>query len=281
MARFRFPLSSRSGVLGWSAAGFICLAVLGATALRADPSMVPPPEKAPPPTANPAPQTVATPTVAPQAASQPAAMQAKAVAATPPVPDTFNRYGRIWAPSDDVEHPLKPSAHFPAIGEIRIPSQDELNDRDKLEQLAMLSDAEIRAQLEQWPPYSKMKLGDQGLMLSHIQQFKDQRTKVAMDKAHELGILDSMTPDQKARFEKAYWDKRREIDHDEVKQIEPILKIWEQKLNEDLFRQFSSETMGPVAQVPKPAAPAPVKTAASASSTLNGSPAQPMMQTPH
>ena len=226
--------------------------------------MIPPPEKAPPPASA---QAAAAPADAPQAMPKPAA---------PPVPDSFNRYGKIWAPSDDVEHPLKLNGHFPGVGEIRIPSQEDLNDRDKLEQLAMLSDTEIRAQLEQWPPYSKMKLGDQGQMLSHIQQFKEQRTKIAMDKAHELGILDSLTPDQKFRFEKAYWDQRQEIDHAEVKQIEPILKIWEQKLDEDLFRQFSSASAGLVAKAPKPAPP--IKAAASA---LNSAAPQPMDQTPH
>jgi len=214
----------------------------------------------------------------------------------PPVPDTFNRYGKIWVTSDDVAHPLKLNGRFPGVTEIVIPSQDELNDRDKLEQLTVLSDAEIRAQLEQWPPYSKMKLGDQGQMLLRIQGFKEQRTRVAMDKAHALGILDSLTPDQKVRFEKDYWDRRRQMDHEEVKQIEPILKTWEQKLDEDLFRKFSSAGLGPVAQAPKPPprGPSPtnqppqaparpvtqIKAAASAPSAVDPAPPQPMAQAP-
>ncbi len=167
---------------------------------------------------------------------------AKTPAAPPKQPDSFNRYGKIWTTSDDVEHPLKLNNHFPAVSEIKIPSQDELNDRDKLEQLSMLSDEQIRSQLEQWPPYTKMKLGDQGQMLIRIQQFKEARTKIAMDKAHDLGIYDSLTPDQKTHFEEAYWEKRQQMDHDEVKQMEPIVKAWEQQLDEDLFRKFSSTT---------------------------------------
>jgi hypothetical protein len=179
----------------------------------------------------------------------------------PPVPDSFDRYGKIWAPSNDVAHPLQLNARFPGVNEIKIPSQEELTDRDKLEQLTMLSDAEIHKQLDQWPPYSKMKLGDQGQLLLRIQQFKEQRNKIAMDKACTLGILDTMTPDQKVHFEKDYWDKRRQMDHDEVKQMEPILKTWEQKMDEDLFRKYSSASPGPLAQAPKPPAlPAPPST---------------------
>ncbi len=34
-----------------------------------------------------------------------------------------------------------------------------------------------------------MKLADEGQLLIRIQQFKDQRTRVAMDKARELGAV--------------------------------------------------------------------------------------------
>ena len=52
--------------------------------------------------------------------------------------------------------------------------------------------------------------------------------------------MNSLTPDQKARFEKEYWDKRLQMDHELAKQFEPILKAREQKLREDLFREFST-----------------------------------------
>jgi len=122
----------------------------------------------------------------------PPAAPAKPVPAA--VPDTFNRYGKIWAPSDDVAHPIKLNVQFPGIGDMKIPSADELNVRDKLEQLATLSDADIHKQLDQWPPYSKMKLGDQGQLLLRIQAFKEQRTHIAMDKAQALGLYSSLIP---------------------------------------------------------------------------------------
>jgi len=209
-------------------------------------------------------------------------------------PDTFNRYGKIWAPSDDVAHPIKLNVQFPGIGDMKIPSQDELNVRDKLEQLATLSDADIHKQLEQWPPFGKMKLGDQGQLLLRIQAFKDQRTKVAMQEAHNMGLL-TLTPEQQVRFEKEYWVKRLPMDHDLVRQIEPLLRAHEQKLQDELFREFSSVSQVPVAQAPKPPpgspsankpaqAPVPVaqnKAAASASATNAAQPMQPIAQAPH
>jgi hypothetical protein len=188
----------------------------------------------------------------------------KVVAPVPPppppqVPDTFNRYGKIWAPSDDAAHPLKLNMQFPGVGEMKIPSQDELGVREKLEQLATLSDDDIRKQLAQWPPFNKMNLRDEGQMLMRIQQFKDQRSKVAGDKAHDLGL--TLNPDQKARFEKEYWDKQLQVDRDMAKQFEPALKAREQKMKEELFRDFSTPgAVNPLAAAPKPPAPAATPT---------------------
>ena len=173
--------------------------------------------------------------------------------ASPPPPDSFNRFGKIWAPSDDVSHPIK-LIQFPSVGDMRIPSQDELNVRDKLEQLAALSDADIHKQLEAWPPYSKMKLGDQGQLLGRIQAYKDQRTHVAMQAAHDMGLL-TLTPEQQARFEKDYWAKRLAMERDLAKQFEPVIKTEQQKMADDLFREFSTSPQVPIVQAPKPAVP--------------------------
>jgi len=172
---------------------------------------------------------------------------------TPPVPDTFNRYGKIWAPSDDVAHPIKLNMQFPGVGEMKVPNQEELKQRDKLEDLANLSDDDIRAKLAEWPPYAKMKLADEGQLLIRIQQFKEQRTKIAMDRARELGLINSLTPDQKVKFEKEYWDKKLKMDHELAKQFEPIFKAKDQKLREELFKEFST----PGTLVPPPPAPKP------------------------
>jgi hypothetical protein len=194
--------------------------------------------------------------------------------APPSPPDTFNRYGKIWVPSNDIAHPLKLNLQFPGIGEMKIPSQDELNVRDKLEQLATLSDADIRTQLDQWPPYAKMKLGDEGQMLVRIQQFKDLRTKTAAQKAHDLGLL-TLTPDQKQQFEKDYWDKQLQMDRELAQQFEPILKARQQKMWGELFREFSSSSLsGPPSQPTKP------MTASTSPYPAPGPVAAPMPQNP-
>ena len=166
-------------------------------------------------------------------------------------PDTLGKYGKIVQPGDQAAHPLKLKLPLPDVGEIKIPSGDELNMRDKLEQLAMLSDADIRSQLEKWPAYGKMSLRDQGLMLTRIQDFRDYRSNVARTKAHEMGLL-TLTPDQQAKFEKDYWDSRLKMDHDLAKQFTPIFKAAEQKMRDDLYRKYSVVSQGPVAQAPKP-----------------------------
>jgi hypothetical protein len=171
-------------------------------------------------------------------------------------PDTMGTYGKILAPGDQPAHPIKLKLPLPDVGEIKIPSQDELTMRDKLEQLATFSDADIRSKLEKWPPYGKMSLRDQGMMLMRIQDFRDYRANVAKNKAHEMGLL-TLTPDQQAKFEKDYWDSRLQLDHDLAKQFTPIFKAVEQKMRDELYRKYSAVSQGPIAQTPKPPASAP------------------------
>jgi hypothetical protein len=212
----------------------------------------------------------------------------------PPLPDTLGRYGKILMPGDDTSHPLKLKMPFPGVGEVKVPNQDEVNMRDKLEQLAKLSDADIRLQLDQWPAYGNMSLRDQGVMLQRIQDFRDYRARIAVQKAHDMGLL-TLTPEQKVRFEKDYWDKRLQMDHDLAKQLEPIFRAREQKLQDELFREFSSGIQGPLAQAPRPPVPgppptnkpaqapppvAPIKAASSAPSAPATNVTQPMAQAP-
>jgi len=221
---------------------------------------------------------------APAPSKTPATNAAPVVPPRPPVPDTLGRYGKILTPSDEVSHPLKLKMPFPGVGEVKIPNKDELSMREKLEQLAKLSDSDIRIQLQQWPAYSSMSLRDEGTMLQRIQDFRDYRTKVAMQKAHDMGLL-TLTPDQRVSFEKDYWDKRLQMERDLAKQFEPIFRVREQKLQDDLFREFSSASPGPLAQAPQPGTggpkvpPSPVtqiKAAASVPSAPATNVAQPM-----
>lgn len=182
-----------------------------------------------------------------------------------PLPDTFERYGKIVAIGNEPSHPLKLNLPFPSVGEVKIPNQDELIMREKLDQLTVLSDADIRAQLEQWPAYGKMSLKDEGALLQRIQDFRDRRARIAMEKAHQMGLL-TLTPDQQARFEKEYWNKRLQMDRDLATQFDPIVKDHEQKLQDDLLREFSSPTpLGPVVQAAKPSSSSPTQPSSSSS----------------
>ncbi len=175
--------------------------------------------------------------------------------AVPAPPEYLNRYGNILVPGDGPAYPFKLMLPSPWVGEIKIPTQDEVNMRDKMEALATLSDDDIRTQLNEWPAYSKMKLADEGAMLMRIQQFREHRTNLAMEKAPLMG-LSTLTKEQKIRFEKEYWDKRLKMEKELVKQFEPIVKDRESKMQAELFRDFSSTPpVGVPAQASKPPSP--------------------------
>jgi hypothetical protein len=256
MARF-FPLGR---------ARFIYLGgVLGLVSALALPA-----QAAPSPT-NAAPINPAPPSTA--AATNPGAKKVAAAPASPAQEEYVSRYGKILSASNQPPYPFKLSMPFPDVGEIKVPDTEELDVRQKLEKLANLSDAQIRDQLAKWPAFGKMSLADEGLMLMRIQQFRDHRTKVAIEKAHSLGLV-TLNPAQKARFEQDYWDKRLQMDRQLSHQLESTIKNADQKLDEELFREFSSigtlaqgsppphppasGTPPPAATPPKPApAPAP------------------------
>ena len=242
MARF-VPLKFRVGHSGFVAVGLGVVACCSIPVSAQSPA--PMQQMAPAPT----------PTAATPAPAKPAATNAAPVVPALP-PDTLGQYGKILAPSDQMAHPLKLKMPFPGVGEVKVPNQDEMNMREKLEQLAKLSDEDIHTQLEKWPAYGKMSLRDQGAMLQRIQDFRDYRTNVAKAKAHDIGLL-TLLPDQQARFEKEYWDKRLQMDHELAKQFEPIFRARQQKLQDELYREFSSPSITAGPPAPKPPAPAP------------------------
>ena len=182
---------------------------------------------------------------APMSASAP--MAPAKPGAVPPAPeDDFQRYGKILTAGNEPSHPLKLSMPFPDVGQVKIPTAEELAMRDKIEQLALLSDDEIRQQLIQWPAFSKMSLSDDATMLSRIQTFRDYRKKMAQDEWHRLGL--TLNPEQQARFEKDFWNRKLQMDRQLAQQLDGAYKAAQQKLNEDLYREFS--TPGPLAKAP-------------------------------
>ncbi len=255
MARF-VPLGLRLKVaIRRALAPGLALLTMGSTALSAQTT----------PTMQTA--TAATP---PPAKPHHAVAATNAPAAVPPgLQNTLTRYGNIVTPGDQGAYPLRLRLPNPNDDEIRVPKPEDLVKRAKLEALASLSDDDIRKQLDAWPAYSKMSLRDQGAMLQRIQDFREYHAHVAQQKARELG-LSTLTPAQQAKFEKEYWDKRLKMDQQLVKQIRPIYDAGEQKMNDDLFREFSSAMPAPAPPAPKPAP----KTA-----TTNG--ATPVAQSPH
>jgi hypothetical protein len=174
--------------------------------------------------------------------------------------DDITRYGKILKPADHLPYPFKLSMPFPGFGEIKVPTRDELDMRMKLEQLATLSDQQIRDQLAKWPGFTTMSLSDEGTMLSRIEQFREYRNNMALVKAKQLGLL-TLTTAQQAKFEKEYWTEQLQADRQLAQQLEPLVKAREQKLDEKLFRDFSSPQT--IAQGPKPGPPPAIKPTAS------------------
>jgi hypothetical protein len=188
--------------------------------------------------------------MAPAAPAPPANPQAAAgnKPGVPPVPvDYFQRYGKILSAGNEPSHPLKLAMPFPDVGQVKVPGNDELAMREKLERLTTMSDEDIRADLANWPAFKQMSLADEGAMLMRIQMFKDHRAKVAQDRAHALGLL-TLKPDQMEKFTNEYWEKRLQMDRDLARQFGPVYKAAEDKMEEQLYREYST----PAKPIPAP-----------------------------
>jgi len=176
--------------------------------------------------------------------------------AIPPVPvDYFQRYGKILSAGNEPSHPLKLAMPNFDFGQVRIPTNDELAMREKLERLTTMSDEDIRQDLANWPAFKKMSLSDEGMMMMRIEGFKERRARMAQERAHDLGLL-TLKPDQMEKFTNEYWKKRLQMDRDLAKQFSAAYKAAEDKMEEQLYREFST----PDKPVPPPAskpAPAP------------------------
>ncbi len=206
-----------------------------------------------------APASAKAPATNAPSAKAPAAVTTKTAPAKTPPPaplppglqNTLSRYGNIVQPGDQVTYPLKLHLPFPNEGEVRLPKQDDLAKRQKLEALARLSDDDIRKQLAAWPAYNKMSLRDQALMLQRIQDFRDYHTRVAVQKAHDMGLL-TLNAQQMTKFESEYWNKRLKMDQDLARQFQPIYVAREQKMEDELFREFSADASIPAPPKPNP-----------------------------
>ncbi|PTY03520.1 hypothetical protein DB346_06490 [Verrucomicrobia bacterium LW23] len=144
----------------------------------------------------------------------------------------------------------------------RVPRRRELDMRDHFLRLSRLSNDEIREQLNRWPPYKKMSLGDQGRLMVRIQEIKDRKRDIALFRARDFNL--TLRPDQEQAFENAYWDKRLAMDRKLFQELEPRRRELEDQMRADLIAQFSNPAAresepparpGPGAPPPPPASP--------------------------
>lgn len=108
--------------------------------------------------------------------------------------------------------------------------------RGRLNELAKLSDAEILAQLEKWPPYQRMSLGEKGHLLQRIQDAREFRQKVARRKAGALGL--EIPAAEQEKFTALFWDSKLEMDRRLFEEMEPKRRQYQQEMDAKILAQF-------------------------------------------
>ncbi len=139
----------------------------------------------------------------------------------------------------------------------------ELELKEKLETLVKLSPQQLDAELQKWPRYQQMDLGERAKLLQRIQEFKDRRRKQAENKARDMGLR--LTPEQFTLFEQKFWEKRMQADRQLWQEMEPRRKQLEQQINNELKQEFG------IYAVPPAPAPTPAPATSSTAPLTSGS----------
>jgi len=139
------------------------------------------------------------------------------------------------ASNTDPDHAL-PQAYEPRRNPI--PNRHEVEAREKLQELAKLSDEQLTAELHKWPRYQKMTFGERAKFLQRIQDIRDHRKNMAVNRARELNL--NLNPEQQAAFEKSYWDKKIVAEKQLSAETEPRRKELDEQMNQQLLKEFGS-----------------------------------------
>lgn len=127
----------------------------------------------------------------------------------------------------------QPAAGAPA------PEEGRWEVRQKIVQLLELPDDRLLAELEKWPRFQKMELGQKGRFLERIARMRAERQRAAEREAERLGL--QLSGERKEAFEREYWQRREEIARQLWKETEGQRKTLREKLEKELKAEFASQ----------------------------------------
>lgn len=135
----------------------------------------------------------------------------------------------------------------PHVGRMMSMDGKENEMRERLGQLATLSDDQLKAELTKWPRYQHMSLGEQSKFLAKLQEIRDRQKAMAAAKARELGL--NLSPEQKTAFESSYLQKRMAMERQLWKEMEPRRRQLESQISQDLMKEFGTSASNPPSSV--------------------------------
>ncbi len=163
-----------------------------------------------------------------------------------PSPQATPTYSGLVSGGDSA-HPVKLNIPYIWVGDLHLPSQEEMKARFQLEALAALTDEEVRDRLLKWDKFNQMGLGDQGRMFSKVQDFRDKFNKLAQDEANHLGLT-TLPPADALEFKKDFLEKRWKADESLVNEFQAKFEVSQKQLDEELLKKFKPLVPTPTPQ---------------------------------
>ncbi|VVM08148.1 hypothetical protein MAMC_01991 [Methylacidimicrobium cyclopophantes] len=111
--------------------------------------------------------------------------------------------------------------------------------RQKIVPLLELPDDRLLEELQKWPRFQKMNLEQKGRLLERIARMRVERVRAAEREAKRLGL--TLSEDQRAAFQRQYWQRREEMIRQLWKETEGRRKALREQLDKELKTEFATK----------------------------------------
>lgn len=102
--------------------------------------------------------------------------------------------------------------------------------------LTMISKEELRAKLEDWPPYQKFSEPQKVRLVERIEEFRDQARKEALEVAQDFQL--AVRPENQEEFIRRYWMEKLGIEKTLREELSPLKKRLEDEAKKRLEKDF-------------------------------------------
>jgi len=106
--------------------------------------------------------------------------------------------------------------------------------------LTMVAKDQLKAKLEEWPPFQKFSEPQKARLVERIEEFRDQARKEALEVAREFQLV--VNPENQEDFIRKYWMEKLAIEKAIREELSPLRKRLEEEGKKRLEKDFKKSS---------------------------------------